>query len=74
MKKILTTCLLSFAASCAHAGLMDDLKKPGGGDLGAGRHPDAAVGLSGAGDVSRAVASSGHLAAAGSACSGSVRL
>lgn len=33
--KILIACLLSFAATCAHAGLVDDLKKPGGGDLGA---------------------------------------
>ena len=34
-KSILTACLLSVAATCAYAGLMDDLKKPGGGDIGA---------------------------------------
>jgi OOP family OmpA-OmpF porin len=35
MKKIiLLASLLSFTASCAYAGLMDDLKKSGSGDLG----------------------------------------
>ena len=34
-KQILIASLFSFAATCAYAGLMDDLKKPGGGDLGA---------------------------------------
>jgi outer membrane protein OmpA-like peptidoglycan-associated protein len=36
MKKIiLIASLLSLAATCANADLMDDLKKPGGGDIGA---------------------------------------
>jgi OOP family OmpA-OmpF porin len=36
MKRIfLTACLLSFAATSVYAGLMDDLQKNGGGDLGA---------------------------------------
>lgn len=35
MKKIILTACLSFATTCAYAGLMDDLQKNGGGDLGA---------------------------------------
>lgn len=34
-KTILAACMLTAASSFAYAGLMDDLKKPGGGDLGA---------------------------------------
>ena len=34
-KTILTAFLLSFVTTCAYAGLMDDLQKNGGGDLGA---------------------------------------
>jgi outer membrane protein OmpA-like peptidoglycan-associated protein len=34
-RKILAVCILSVASSCAFAGLMDDLNKSGGGDLGA---------------------------------------